>query len=75
VDDFIARRRADPGGKKGDTVSAHTINHDLRHVKAALRDAKERGLLPVLPKFRMEKAVKRRPTYVTGASAPVFGSA
>jgi integrase len=66
VDDFIAKRRADPGGKKGSTVSAHTINHDLRHIKAALRVAKEWGLLPTLPKFRMERAPKGLPTYVTG---------
>jgi integrase len=66
VDEFIAKRRADPGKKKGSTVSAHTINHDLRHIKAALSVAKEWGLLPALPKFRMERAVKRLPTYVTG---------
>jgi integrase len=75
VDDFIAKRRADPGGKRGSTVSAHTINHDLRHVKAALRVAKEWGLLPALPKFRMEKAVKYLPTYVTGEHfAAMYGA-
>jgi integrase len=66
VDDFIAKRRLDPGKKRGETVSAHTINHDLRHLKAALSVAQEWGYLPSLPRFRMEKAVKSLPTYVTG---------
>jgi integrase len=66
IDEFISRRRCDRGQKKGCTVSAHTINHDLRHIKAALAVAREWGYMPSLPKFRMEKAPKKLPTYVTG---------
>src|SRR5262249_10887791 len=44
----------------------YSINKDLRHIKAALRVAKEWGYLKELPRFRMEKAPKNLPTYVTG---------
>lgn len=66
IDDFIAKRRLDKGGKKGSILSPHSINHDLRHIKAALAVAKEWGYLPSMPKIRMVKAVKSLPTYVTG---------
>jgi integrase len=66
IDEFISKRRADRGVKKGSTVSPHSINHDLRHIKAALAVAREWGHLPALPRFRMEKAPKKLPRYVTG---------
>jgi integrase len=66
VDDFIAARRQEPGRKQGDTVSPATVNKDLRHVKAALTVAREWGYLHTVPKFRMEKAPRKLPTYVTG---------
>jgi integrase len=66
VDNFIAARRHEKGQKKDSIVSPATINHDLRHIKAALRVAVEWGYLPKLPKFRMEKAPKKLPRYVTG---------
>jgi integrase len=65
-DTFVAARRLEPGAKRGSVVSAATVNGNLRHVKAALRVAHEWGYLPTLPKVRMEKAVKKLPTYVTG---------
>jgi integrase len=65
VDDFIARRRQEPGKKRGDVVSPATVNKDLRHLKAALRVAKEWGYLAQVPRFRMEKQPKKLPTYVT----------
>jgi integrase len=66
LDDFTAARRKEPGQKKGSLVSPASVNHDLRHIKAALRVAKEWGYLPEVPKVRMEKAPKKLPTYVTG---------
>ena len=66
VADFVAARRKEPGQKRGALVSPETINHDLRHLKAALAVAKEWGHLATLPKVRMEKTVKHLPTYVNG---------
>jgi integrase len=66
IDQFIAARRLEPGDKKGSLLSPASINHDLRHLKAALRVAREWGYLPSLPRVRMEKVVKKLPTYVTG---------
>jgi integrase len=66
VDEFVSKRRRDPGMKRGSLVSPATVNHDLRHLKAALTVAHDWGYLPAMPKFRMEKAPKNLPTYVTG---------
>jgi integrase len=66
VADFIAARREEPGQKKGSLVSPATVNHDLRHVKAALAVAVQWGYLSRVPHFRMEREPKRLPTYVTG---------
>jgi integrase len=66
VDDFVAARRQQPGEKKGSLVSPATVNHELRHVRAALAVAAEWGYLPKLPRFRAEREAKRLPTYVTG---------
>ncbi len=66
VDEFISKRRKDPGLKKGDAISPHSVNHDLRHLKAVLAVAVEWGYLAHMPKCRMEKAPKKLPTYVTG---------
>ena len=66
VDDFIAARRQDPGQKKGSLVSPATVNHDLRHIKAALANAVEWGYLAKMPKFQMEREPRRLPLYATG---------
>jgi integrase len=66
VDEFIAARRQEPGLKKGSLLSPASVNHDLRHLKAALAVAVEWGYLTALPKFRMEKVPKELPSYVTG---------
>src|SRR5262249_28545410 len=47
---FVAVRRLEPGLKKGDTCSPATVNHDLRHIKAALNMAEEWGFLTAVPK-------------------------
>jgi len=59
IDEFIAARALDPGRKPKSTVSAATINHDLRHLKAVLRVAVEWGYLPAMPKFRKVKEEDR----------------
>jgi integrase len=66
VDEFIAKRRLEPGKKKGDLVSPATVNKDLRHVRAALRKAKKWGYLKEAPDFGMERVPKKLPTYVSG---------
>jgi integrase len=66
IDDFIAQRRQEPGQKEDSIISPASVNHDLRHIKAALRVAVEWGYLSTIPKFRMEKEPKKPPTYVTG---------
>jgi integrase len=65
IDDFVAKRRTEPGRKRGDTVSPATVNKDLRHLKAVLRVAHDWGYLPVVPKARMLKEPKKLPRYVT----------
>src|SRR5580704_10492249 len=65
IDEFISKRRLEAGLKPGSVVSPATINKDLRHIKAALRIAKEWGYLPEVPKIRMVKEPQKLPTYVT----------
>jgi integrase len=64
IDGFVAKRRREPGLKPGSVVSPATINKDLRHIKAALRVAREWGYLPEVPKIRMVKEPQKLPTYV-----------
>jgi integrase len=52
IDDFVTKRKTESGRKPGSTVSSATVNHDLRHIKAALRVAHDWSYLPKLPKFR-----------------------
>ena len=59
IDDFISRRTTHLCRKPGSTVSTATINHDLRHLKAALRIAHEWGYLPKVPKVRKVKEDQR----------------
>ena len=65
IDDFVAKRRTEPGRKRGDTVSPATVNKDLRQLKAVLRIAHDWGYLPVVPKVRMLKEPKKLPRFVT----------
>jgi integrase len=65
IDDFVARRRKDPGRKVGDLVSPATINKDLRHLRAALRWAKSRKYIAEVPEFGMVKVYKRLVTFIT----------
>ncbi len=65
VDDFIAKRWLDPGRKPGSTVSPGTINHDLRHLKAALQVAHEWCYLGTVPKFRKVREEERMGRVIT----------
>ena len=53
IDQFVTLRRAERGSVPHSTVSVATINKELRHLKAALRKAREWGYLPAVPTFRM----------------------
>lgn len=66
IDDFIAKRRKEPGQKGGELVSPATVNKHLRHLKAALQVAVEWGYLPKMPRFRMERTAWKLPRFVTG---------
>ncbi len=48
----------------GSTVSVATINKEFRHLKAALRKAREWGYLPAVPTFHMIREPKKLPLYV-----------
>jgi integrase len=66
IDEFIAARRQERGIKVDSLISPATVNHDLRHLKAALHIAVDWGYVKKLPKFRMEKEMDKLVTYVTG---------
>jgi integrase len=66
IDEFIAKRRQEGGLKPGSVISPASVNADLRNIKAALRVAKEWHHIDEVPRFRMEKVIKKVPTYVTG---------
>jgi integrase len=65
IDDFTAKRRQEPGKKKGELVSPATVNKDLRHIRAAFRKAKRWGYLTNVPDFDLEREPKRLPTFVS----------
>jgi hypothetical protein len=50
IDDFISKRRTEPGKKAGSPISPCTVNKDLRHIKAALAVAVEWGYLAKMPR-------------------------
>jgi integrase len=75
VDSFIEARRQEPGNNPGSVLSPASVNHDLRHVKAALSVAVEWKYLAAMPRFRMEKEPQKLPTYVTGDDfASIYGA-
>jgi integrase len=65
IDDYIAKRRQEPGRRKGDLVSPATVNKELRHLRAVLRIAHDWGYLPTMPRFRMLREPVELPTHVT----------
>lgn len=65
LDKFVKVRLTEKGQKPGSTISPATVNKDLRHIKAALRHAHDRDLLPKLPKVKMVKEPAKQKPYVT----------
>jgi integrase len=75
IDEFKAKRAKDAGKKPKSTVSAATINKDLRELKAALRVAHEWGYLPLVPKFRMVREPEKFTRYITPEDfAAIYGA-
>jgi integrase len=64
IDDYIGKRKDEPGRRKGDTLSPFTLNKELRHLRAVLRVASEWDYLPRVPKFRMVREPGQLITYV-----------
>src|SRR5438045_282633 len=62
--DLRGKRHSESCGP-GSRGAPATINKDLRHIKAALRLAREWNYLPEVPKIRMVKEPQKLPTYVT----------
>jgi integrase len=65
IDTFQAKRRTEQGRKPKSKVSPATLNKDLRHIKAALRFAVDRGFLRKMPTIEFEREPEKLPTYVT----------
>ncbi len=62
---FVAARLAEPGKKPDSTVAPATVNKDLRHLKAALKHAHDRDLLPKMPRIKMVREAQKVKGYVT----------
>lgn len=65
IDDFVAKRRLEPGKKKGAATSNATINKLLRTLKAALHVAHEWEYVHEVPKFKTLRELEEIPLYVT----------
>ena len=55
IDDYVAKRRTEKGRKPGSTLAPHTLDKELRAIRAVLNVAHEWGYLAVVPKFRKVK--------------------
>ena len=66
IDEFKAKRRLEPGKKKGETLSPASVNKELRHIRAVLRIANEWKCLPEIPRVRMLKEPGKLVTFVSG---------
>ncbi|HEV3261872.1 MAG TPA: site-specific integrase [Gemmataceae bacterium] len=64
IDEYVAKRRLEPGKKKGDLVSPATVNKELRHLRAALKKASRWGYLDRMPDFEFEREPQNLPTYI-----------
>ncbi len=64
IDAYRAKRRTEPGKKRGELVSPASVNKELRHLRAALKKGFKWGYLSAMPDFEFEKEPKKLPTYV-----------
>ena len=67
VDKFVAKRRKEPGARKGTKTSPATINRDLRYLRAALRKARAWKFISDVPEFTFLREQTKIPTYVPPA--------
>lgn len=63
IEKFITERFKDPG-IRGATLSAATVNKDLRYIKMVMNYAEEWGLISKVPRIRFLKQSQNLPTYV-----------
>jgi integrase len=64
VDSFGTDRRKEKGKNPGSKISPATLNKDLRHIKAALSQAKEWKFLDEMPKVEFDGEPEKLPTYI-----------
>jgi integrase len=65
VDEFIAKRRGEPGRKPGSVVSPYTVRKEVSALRAVLNVAHDWGYLPTVPKFRRVKVPEAMPRPIT----------
>jgi integrase len=64
IDDYISKRRLEPGKQKGETLRAASLNKELRHLRAVFRIAGEWKYLPAVPRFRMLREPGKLATFI-----------
>jgi integrase len=65
IDDYIAKRRKESGRKPESKVAPHTLDKELRAIRAVLNVANDWGYLPDVPKFRRIKLPETMPRPIT----------
>ncbi len=65
IDEFVAKRRTEPGRKPGSVLSPYTVKKDLSAIRAALNVAHDWGYLTTVPRFRKVKVPEAVPRPVT----------
>lgn len=65
IDEFVALRLKDRGKNPESSTSPATVNKDLRHLKVALRKAREWGYLHEVPRLKMVREPQKLPRFVT----------
>jgi integrase len=61
IDEYIAKRRTESGRKPKSLVAPHTIDKEVRAIRAVLNVAHDWGYLPIMPKFRRIKVPEAMP--------------
>lgn len=61
IDEYIAKRRTESGRKPESLVAPHTIDKEVRAIRAVLNVAHDWGYLPIMPKFRRIKVPEAMP--------------